>query len=200
MRLQSLNFNFEKLKFDNLYAMYLGMSSREQTIALGATIVGLFLLIFLPIMVARSSLNSLEQQIEESKKGLKQIVRQVDSYNAAKAKVDGLERSLSGGYDSSLATTLESLADQAGFKDRIDALKEKPTAPTDFFEQSAIDVRLKKVTLSELIQYLYEIENHPSKVLKLEMLDVKPRYDNKQEFDASFTVSTFRLREESETE
>lgn len=198
INLKSFNFSFERLRFDNLYATYLGMSSREQTIALGGVAAALFLIIFLPIMVARSSLHSLEEEIEEGKKGLKQIVRQIDAYNAAKSEVDALEKIFSGGYDSAIATTLETLADRVGIKDRIDALKEKPVAPTDFFEQTAIDVRIKKVTLPELVQYLYEIENHPAKVLRLEMLDVKPRYDNKQELDASFTVSTFRLREEGE--
>lgn len=195
---KSFNFSFEKLRFDNLYATYLGMSSREQTIALGGVAAAAFLVIFLPIMVARSSLHSLEEQIDDGKKGLKQIVRQIDSYNAARSELDAFEKIFSGGYDSAIATTLETIADGVGMKDRIDALKEKPVAPSDFFEQASIDVRIKKVTLPELVQYLYEIENHPSKVLKLEMLDLKPRYDDKQELDASFTVSTFRLREESE--
>ena len=195
MALKGRTFSLEHLKLDNLYATYLGLSTREQTMALVMVAAAILFIIVLPVTLASRSMSSLERGVAEGQAGLKKIARQIESYNAAKGDLERLEKSLAGGFDSSIATTLESLADKAGIKDHIDSLKEKPMAPSDLFEQVSVDVRLTKVRLKQFISFLFEIEHHPMKILKLQQLDIKPRYDSKQELDASFTVSTFRLRE-----
>ena len=186
--------NLERFSLDNLYSTYLGMNSREQSIALGVAIGVLFLVVILPITVASSTLGSLKKDLRNGKKELKQIVRKVETYNTAKAELMGIEESLAGGFDSSIATTLESLAERTGIKRSIDSLKEKPPPPSEVLEQATVNVRLKKVMLPEVVSFLFEIENHPTKILRLDSLELKPRFDNKQEFDATFNVSTFRLK------
>ena len=186
--------NLERLKLENLYATYLGMTGREQVIAFVATVVVVVLVILLPVMVASSSISSLKKEIRENETVLHDIVRELEAYQAGRTELEALEKELSGGFDSSIATTLEGLADKAGIKDRIDSLKEKNSPPSDLFETAAVDVRLKKVALPELMAFLFAIEHHPEKVLRLDLLDIKPRFDNKQDLDAAFTVSTFRLQ------
>lgn len=184
----------ERFKLDQLYASYVGMSAREQTIALVVSGVLLVLIIVIPVVVASRSLSSLQREIAGGQESFHDIVREVEQYHRARAEIDALEAELSGGFDSSIATTLETLATKVGIGDRIDSLKEKPLVPSDIFEQAAVDVRVKKVRLEELINFLFEIENNPEKILKLASLDVKARFDNRQELDASFSVSTFRLQ------
>lgn len=186
------DFNFDRLRFDQLYATFMGMSSKEQSIALGSVIGGVLLLIFLPVTIASGTLHSLEKQIATNEEELKKIVREVDQFNRVQAELKGLEESLARGFDSTIATTLETLAERSGIKKHLDSLKEKPTQPSETFEQSAVDVRMKQVSLTELIDFLHAIENNPEKMLRLDQLEVKPRFSNKQEFDASFTVSTYK--------
>lgn len=192
------NIRLDRLKFDTLYANYLGMTPREQTMTLVVGAVILLLVIVLPIVVATRSLSSLERQIAEGREGLGTIAREIEAYHTQRAKLDVLETSFTGGFDDALATTMESLASTAGIADRIDSLKAKATTPTELFEKSSVDVRLKKVGLEEMLTFLFEIEHHPEKVLRLDTLDLKPRFDSKNEFDASFTVSTYRLLTEGE--
>ena len=186
------DFNFDRLRFDQLYATFMGMSSKEQSIALASVIGGVLLLIFLPVTIASGTLHSLEKQIATNEEELQKIVREVDQYNRVQAELKGLEETLSRGFDSTIATTLETLAERSGIKKHLDSLKEKPTQPSETFVQSAVDVRMKQVSLTELIDFLQAIENNPEKMLKLDQLEVKPRFSNKQEFDASFTVSTYK--------
>jgi len=57
-------------------------------------------------------------------------------------------------------------------------------------------VRLSKVTLPQLIDFLYSIEYDKTRLLRVKELRLRTRFDNKQLFDVSFQVSTYRLQQE----
>ncbi|MBI4211649.1 MAG: type II secretion system protein M [Deltaproteobacteria bacterium] len=200
MALKGISFSWDKLKFDRLYATYLGMTPREQLFALGGSVLVVILVVVIPFIVASRSLSSLGRELEEGRKSFKQMTKQIENFHRAKAELTALEQTMTGGFDPAIASTLENLATKAGIQEKIDALKAKPQSPSDFIEQSSVDVRLKRVKLNELVGFLVDIENHPEKILRLENLDISPRYDNKQELDAAFTVSTFKLRTEEVVE
>jgi hypothetical protein len=189
------SFDFEKLKPENIYNAYLGMTSREQTFALVGAVVLSILIIVLPISVASSRITKLQREVGQGSRQLKDIMHAIEAYEAENAKLDGLLQFLSGGFDSSVSTTLETLAEKEGVKDKIDSLKERASAPSEIFDESSVDVRLKKTSLEQLINYLYAIENQQGKVLRLKKLSMKTRFDKKQDLDVSFTVSTYRLLE-----
>jgi general secretion pathway protein M len=195
MALKVSSVSFERFKLQNLYNTYIGLTPREQTMALIAAAAVLVLIIVLPVMVASGKISKLEKSIQDGNTQLKAVTREIDELNTAKTELAKVQSTLAGGFDASISTTLETLAGKAGIKDRIDSLKEKPAAASDLFDESSVDVRLKKVTLNELIDYLYSIEQNPDHLLRLRRLEVKPRYDNKKEFDVSFQVSTYRLLE-----
>jgi Tfp pilus assembly protein PilO len=188
-------FRLEKLKLENLYTIYFGMTPREQTMALIAAAVVLVLIVVLPVWAAGSRIGRLEREVEQNKKQFKEVVRAIESYNRRKADLAGLQQSLAGGYDASPSTTIEGIAERFGMKDQIDSLKAKAGAPSEIFEESSVDVRLKRVRLEPLVNFLQAIENDPDKLLRIKTLSIKPRYDNRQELDVSFTVSTYRLLE-----
>ncbi|MFH1875121.1 MAG: hypothetical protein ABH859_08095 [Pseudomonadota bacterium] len=193
MDLKLGNINLERLKFQNLYNTYLGLTSREQTIALIATAAVILLIILLPVTVASKKISNLEKSIEQANDRLKDITYEIGQLNEIKAQLAQEETKLAGGFDASISTTLENLANKSGISERIDSLKEKAVTPSDLFDEASVDVRLKKVTLPELIDYLYAIEHNTDKLLRLKRLEIKPRYDNPKEFDVSFQVSTYRM-------
>ena len=195
MALKMGSLSLDRLRLSNLYSAYFGMSPREQTIALAVSAAVLVLIIVLPVTIASSRIGKLENEVAQGKSQLREIMHAIDSYNQKKAQLGQLQQTLAGGFDSSISTTLETIADQSGIKDKIDSLKEKPAAPSDLFDEASVDVRLKKVTLQQTIDFLYAIEHHQEKMLRLKQLSMKTRFDNKQEFDVSFTVSTYRLLE-----
>ncbi len=189
------SFDFQKLRPENIYNAYLGMTSREQTMALVGAVVVLILVIVLPISVASSRISNLQREVDQGSRQLKNIMRSIESYEAENARYDGLLKFLSGGFDSSVSTTLETLAGKEGIKDKIDSLKQRASAPSEIFDESSVDVRLKRTSLEQVINYLYAIENQRDKVLRLKKLSMKTRFDKKQDLDVSFTVSTYRLLE-----
>lgn len=195
MVLKAGAFSLDRFRISNLYSAYFGMSPREQTIALVGAGVAIILVIVLPVAIASSRIGKLEREVADGRRQFKEVVRAIEAYDRKRAQLAGLQQQLVGGYDQQISTTLESIAEQNGIKDRIDSLKEKAAAPSDLFEEASVDVRLKRVSLQQLIDFLYAIEHHPEKMLRLKQLSVKPRFDNKQDLDVSFTVSTYRLLE-----
>jgi Sec-independent protein translocase protein TatA len=153
------------------------------------------LIIVLPVWAASSRITKLEQDVGQSSRQFRDVVRAIESYNRRKAELTGLQQSMASGFDASPATTIESIADKNGMKEQIDSLKARAAPPSEFFEESSVDVRLKRVKLGPLIDFLTAVENDPEKMLRIKALDIKSRYDNKQDLDVSLTVSTYRLLE-----
>jgi general secretion pathway protein M len=195
MALKFGSLSLERFKIANLTSAYFGMSPREQTASLVGAAVVLVLVIVLPIAIASGRIGKLEKEVAQGRTQQKEIIRAIEGYSEKKAQLMQLQQTLAGGFDSSISTTLESMAEQAGIKDKIDSLKEKAAAPSDLFDEASVDVRLKRLTLQQTIDFLYAIEHNPDKMLRLRQLSIKPRFDNKQELDVAFTVSTYRLLE-----
>lgn len=195
MALRLGSINIRQLKLESLYNAYFGMTPKEQTAALGIAAVVLVLLVVLPVVIASSRIGRLEKELDQGKKQFREVVRAIDSYEQRKVELTGMQQALAGGFDASLSTTMETIAEKNGMKDSIDSLKAKAVAPSDLFEEASVDVRLKKVMLQPLIDFLYAIENDPDKMLHIKSLGIKPRFDNKQELDVTLTVSSYRLLE-----
>ncbi|PIU57594.1 MAG: hypothetical protein COS89_04150 [Deltaproteobacteria bacterium CG07_land_8_20_14_0_80_38_7] len=195
MELKLGSVNLDRLKLQNLYNVYLGMTTREQTIALIAAAIIALLIIILPVMAASSRISKLERDVDTASTKISDIMYEINQLNEVKAKLTNVESELEGGFDASISTTLETLANKSGISDRIDSLKEKPVASSDLFDEASVDVRLKKISLQEMINYLFSIEHNSDKLLRLKRLEITPRYDNPNEFNVSFQVSTYRLQE-----
>ena len=145
LRLGSLN--IKQLKLENLYNAYFGMGPREQTFALVGAAVVIVLVVVLPIFVASSRISRLEKDLVQGRQQFRDVMRAIDSYNETKSELAGLQQTIAGGFDSSISTTIESIAEKNGMKDQIDSLKAKATSPSDLFEESAVDVRMRKVEI-----------------------------------------------------
>ena len=187
--------NIKKIRLDSIYNLYLGMNPKEQTIALSIVGIVLILILVLPITIASSRISKLDAQVEDGNSQLRGIMREVESYDRKKMELDQLQKMIIGSFDSAISSTLESIAEDKGMKDKIDALKERPTSPSEIFDEASADVRLRRVTLKQLVDFLYAIENNKSSMLRLKKLSIKTRFDNKRLLDVSFTVSTYRLLE-----
>jgi Sec-independent protein translocase protein TatA len=189
------SFSIKQLRLEKLYNIYFGMSPREQTFALIGAAIVLVLVVVLPVVVASSRISRLENDMAQGKRQFRDVIRAIESFNERKAELSKLQQTLAGGFDSSLSTTIESIAEKNNMKDQIDSLKAKSASPSDLFEESSVDVRLKRVELKPLIDFLYAIENDPEKMLRVKTLSIKPRFDEKKQLDITLTVSTYRFLE-----
>lgn len=187
----------QNLNFETLYNTFLGLESRERIYALVGTGVLILLIIGLPISLASSTLGGLEESLQEGQTKQREIVRELENYQTAASKLQTLEERIKNGYDATLTTTLATLAAKSNIKERLDDLREKGETPLELFDEIAVEVKLTKITLSQLMDYLYNIEHHPQLFLKVKQLQLRKRYDNSQLMDALILrVATYKLQTE----
>ena len=184
----------QRLNFEAIYNTFLGMEQREQIFALIGVGIAALLILGLPLSLASSKLGSLENQISQGHEKQRQILHELDRYRQLQAELKTTESQITKGFDPTITTTMETLAEKAGIKERIDNIKERPSTPSDLFDEVSADVRMTRVTVPQLMDYLYSIEHHPNLFLKIKQMQIRRRFDNKQLMDVSFQVSTYRLQ------
>ncbi len=189
----ALKGSFNQLKFENLYNQFLGLQPREQTMALVGAGIALVLIIVVPIWMASGRLSKLQRTLDQGQKSMSEIVRAIDDYNKKKAELTALENKLRSGFDANANVMLENLAKQASIEYDIRA-KSTPV-PKDLYNENSVEVNLKKVSLKQLVDYLYQIEYGPNRIMHIDRLRLKPTYGNRQQLDAKFDVITYQLQE-----
>lgn len=187
----------ERLNFEELYHRFLAMEPRERILALVGLLIGLLLILFLPISCASSKIAKKERNILNHSKNMEELISKLREYQTLQGRMKAMESSWAARSKISLSTTLESLSTQSGLDKNIDSIKEQPPSvgEKDLLEEHVAAVRLSRVPLSSLVDYLYKIETFQQGSLKVRKLQMKPRYDNRQLFDVSFEVATSFLKE-----
>ena len=64
----------------------------------------------------------------------------------------------------------------------------------ELYNERAVDVKIKKVTLKKMVDILYAFQSRPTN-LKIGGLKLKTRFDNKDSVDLDFRVSTFEFKD-----
>lgn len=186
---------FKRFNLETLTNTFLSLNPREQIFALAGAGAALLLIIGLPLSLASGRLSSLEEQIGEGNEKQMEINRRLEQYQQLKKKLERLEARVEQGFESTVSSTLTSLAGQAGIGDRIQNIRERGAAPSELFDEISVEVKLDKVTLPQLTDFLYKIEKDPKRILRINELRLKRRFDNKRLFDVQFQVSTYRLQQ-----
>lgn len=181
----------ERLNIEELYNNFIGFAPREQILVGVGVGVGLLLLILIPFACGSSRLSKLESQIQSHEKNVSKVVDKITELQQAQGKMKAVEARIRPKSQVQLTTKLEALATQSGIGQNIDSLKEVPGTPGEDFEEMVVAVRLSRLSLSQLIEFLYGIESQSDISLQVKRLQLKPRYDNRQQFDANFEVSTY---------
>lgn len=180
----------ERLNISELYDTFLGLGPREQIFAAVGVGIVLILLVVIPISCASSHLGKMEKQIADHEKNVSKVVDKIAQFKNVQAKLDEIQKNIRPKSDVQLTTRLESLATQSGIGANIDSLKENPGTPGEDFEEIVVAVRMSKLSLSQVIEFLYGIESQKDLRLKINRMQLKPRYDNRALFDVNFEVST----------
>ena len=65
----------------------------------------------------------------------------------------------------------------------------------DFYEQKSVDVELDKISLDNLVDILYKLQNKPS--LKVSNLNISTKFDKADSMKVKLRVSTYEFKEVS---
>lgn len=175
-RIQSLRDRFDRL------------SQRERTMvgALGVTFIVLLTLIV--GFLITDGLSSMEQQNADMRQALRDIESHRDAYLRQKARTAQLESRL-GRSTMQLGGFLEQCSKEAGV-DIPESNERPPVQVGKQYVERAIDLRLTRVKLDALTDFMKRIESGPT-IVVVSALSVHVRDDHHQELDVEMTVSTW---------
>lgn len=185
----------KRLNIESLYNTFLGLNPREQIFVLIGAGVLIFIVFGLPLGLASSKLSSLEQEIVEGREKQREIARHLGQYQEFYGRLKGIESKIAKGFDSTITTTMATVAEKSGIKDRIQSIRDKGATSSELFDKISVEVKLTKITVSQLMDYLYNIEQHPELFLRLDQIRIKRRFDNRQLLDVTLEASTYRLQQ-----
>lgn len=164
------------------------LSQRERTMvgALGVTFVIMVTLIV--GFLITDGLSSMEQRNQAMRQALRDLDTQRDHYLRMKAQAAQLATRL-GQQPVQLAGYLEQASKQAGVE-IVESNPRQPIAAGKRFVEEGLDVRLRAVTLDQLVKFMKAIETGRSLVVVTE-LNVRARDDKHEEFDVDLAVATY---------
>ncbi len=86
-----------------------------------------------------------------------------------------------------LLTDIENITKRANLSGKMVSLKPQAGVQTEEFKESIVEIKLDNVTLYDIVNYVYQLEQDG---LRIKKLNFKPRYDNPKALSATILVSS----------
>jgi len=145
-------------------------------VSLAACFIAVFVLFQFIIFPFFDKREVIRRGIDAKRAGLKEIVRLRSEYESYKRGADGIRRYLKGRIKSfTLFSFLEQTAGKARVKNHIKYMKPSASRTNGRFKESMVEMKLDKINLKQLVDYLYLIES-PENVVSIKRISIK---DNK---------------------
>ena len=167
----------------------MALAPRERMLVLSAG--GLLSLALFYVAIVNPLLGAISRtgdRAEAADQELRVMTRLRREYDALQGRLANVEQRIQASPRGNLRSSLENLASQASI--RIESMEPQAAAPGDRYRESKVEVALERVTLSQTVNYLHQIEASPQ-VLSVKSLRIRKRPDNPELLDVSFNVSSF---------
>jgi len=173
------------------------LTKRERWVLVGAGIVLIMVILFLTVDSIVRSYKGMEGSIQANRDELQKMFHLRGQYQSIHRQLETIKSKLDKketGF--SLLSFLSDLANQQNIRENIGSFKPKTIQLNEVYNESSIEVLIDNITLWQLIQYIYKIENS-GHVLKVKRLRIKARYDNPDLLSVTFQVSTYEKAQKS---
>jgi general secretion pathway protein M len=177
------------------------LSGREKLVVIVGTALVACLLFWVMIWEpVQDHLATLNRRIQAKKVELRQIQELAARYQRLKVADAELQGRLQGARGFSTLSYLEKLALEHDIRNKITQMRARGTETGRYFKENPIEIKMEKISLPELVKYLYELENPKQRdnvtaVLRVKQLRVHQRFENKSLLDVTLQVSTYESLE-----
>lgn len=179
----------EKINIDELFARFMGMNSKERGLTIGVISLALILLVFVPLGCATSKLGQMETQIINHEKNVDEILDKIRELKTLESKDEALAKSIKPKSQVKLKTMLAGISNKMGIElGGFGVEKEKKVG--DDFADISIDLKVNRLTIGQVTELLFNIENHPVAPMHVVLLSVTPNHSTGQTYDLDLKVSS----------
>lgn len=172
-------------------------SSERDVRAMRIGVAGLCLLIaYIVFHTFWSGTERLEKQVIQLETELGRIENLRSEYEGSMEKITELSSKIKKENEPLISVVeqilLDENIDRKNFS--IKDVNLRTAESEDFFEEKSIDVELKDLSLKDLIDILYKLQNTPS-FLKVSNLNISTKFNKSDSMTVKLRVSTFEFRE-----
>jgi len=161
-----------------------------------AFVMAVLVLVFIvfPLWDAKAKM---KKSISINSGKLEQMVKLDDEFVVQEAKISRIKRVLASRQgDFTLFSYLEKKAISAGVKGSIKQMNSIQGTKTASFEETLIDLKLEKLTIKQLTDFLYQVES-PDEMIRIKRIAIdkmkeSPEYISVQILVASYTPAVSR--------
>lgn len=156
--------------------------------------IGFFILVLYVVLQFFSSGSArLEKRANALQSDLKRIEFLRAEYVQSKRRIEELTSMVRTGDEPLISVVEKTLVDA-----RIDranfSIKSRASSPGDLYEETSVDVDIKKVPLDRMVDILYRFQTIPT-FIKVSKLHPQTRFNDPDLMDVSFRVSTFNFNQ-----
>ena len=147
-----------------------------------AAIIVIFVFVVSPLM---SELSRKRELIPKKERDLAEMRVMKDQYLEIQQRLQQAQAAAA--KRGPLLTEIENLSKRANLSSKIVSLKPQAGVQTQAFKESIVEIKFDNVTLYDIVNYAYQLEQGG---LRIKKLNFKPRYDNPKLLNSTILVSS----------
>lgn len=162
------------------------LDERERIIVLTGILILAGILTWLVLLNPyMDTIQNLDRRIEGQRRNLERVAtlgQEIDQLRQQLAEIESQQRS-----GRPLFSQVENLTKQMGVRDQLLSMRPQPDSVQEGFRQQTVEIRLERVTLSQLVGFLHAAE-HRSHGIQVRSLRVRPRFDDRSRLDVNLVL------------
>ncbi len=176
----------------NQFSQLSQLSQRERlTLLAAALIISVLLVSFGIVAPYRAAMKRLDTKIASRQRQLSEVRLLSQEYQQLQQQLAVSEHRLASGGDFSLLSFVEASSIRLAGRDSLISMRPQPTATIEGFREEAVEVKLEKIQLNQLVQLLFMADTAPAPML-VKTLRIKPRFDDRNLLDVVITFASYR--------
>ncbi|MCX7913029.1 MAG: hypothetical protein N2511_00435 [Thermodesulfovibrionales bacterium] len=118
-------------------------------------------------------------------------------YKTLREKVSFLESKISNPQAGGITNVINEIASPLGIKNKVKSIKNVTNRQLkEGFSEETADIVIEKITLNELINIYYKIQDMPT-ILSIKKTNIKKTFESPQLLDLEITLSLYQLKQET---
>lgn len=169
------------------------LDAKQQKLVAGAAIFVVFALIMeIAVFPFWEAKKKLAKAINTNQKKLVEVSELAAEFNEMEVKTAAIKRAaMTHGGNFTLFSYLEKKATQANVRGRIKYMNSSRGTQTASFEESLIDMKLDKITVKQLTDFLYFAES-PADLIRIKKITISKMKESPEYLSAQIQISSFQ--------
>jgi general secretion pathway protein M len=162
------------------------LDPREKTVVIAGVIVLVLLFVwFVLLQPYFDTMNNLDRRISAHRHSLVKVEKMSNQISQLRRQLADVGTSKKGNRP--LFSQVESLTETTGVREKLLSMRPQPATTEGTFRQELVEIRLEKISLSQLVKLLHAVE-YRSDGIQVKSMRVKPRFEDRSILDVNMVL------------